>query len=336
MDPTIKDVAKKADVSIATVSRILNNKSGFSEETKQKVLKVIEELGYQPNAIARGLVKKRTQTIGVLIPKVSNMLAAEILNGIDDYAHNLGSSVIVCNTDNNGRRTMDYLRILAEKRIDGIIFVSEWVTEEYYQMLQEMKVPVILVSTISYQFPIPYVKVDDRHAAFSATDYLIKQGHRKIAMVTGSEKDPVAGIPRIEGYKAALEMHHIDIRDDYIIDAANFRHEDGMKAMEEIVARGIGVTAIFASSDELAVGVMSQAYKMGIRIPDQLSVIGYDNTKVAEMAIPPLTSVSQPLYEMGIASAKMLFELIETGEMMIDSRIMPHKIIKRQTVRNVE
>ncbi|MGG5253497.1 LacI family DNA-binding transcriptional regulator [Neobacillus sp. SM06] len=333
MNPTIKDVAKKANVSIATVSRILNNKPGFSEETKQKVLKVIGELGYQPNAVARGLVNKRTETIGVLIPKVSDMLAAEILNGIDDFAHRLGLSVIVCNTDSNGKRTMDYLRILAEKRIDGIILVSEFVTEAYYQAIVEMKVPVVLVSTISYQFLLPYVKVDDRHAAFSATDYLIRHGHRKIAMVTGSESDPVAGIPRIEGYKSALRLHGLEIDENQIINAANFRFEDGMKAMEEIIRRKLDMTAIFASSDELAAGAMSKAFQHGIQIPSQLSIISYDNTKLAEMVTPPLTAVSQPLYEMGKTAATMLFEMVESGDKMVESRIMPHTIVERQTVQ---
>ncbi|XJZ27987.1 LacI family DNA-binding transcriptional regulator [Bacillota bacterium Lsc_1132] len=336
MTPTIKDVAKKANVSIATVSRIINNKPGFSVKTKQKVLKVIEELGYQPNAVARGLVNKRTETIGVLIPKVSNMLAAEILNGIDDFAHRLGLSVIVCNTDSNGKRTMDYLRILAEKRIDGIIFVSEMVTDAYYQAILEMKVPVVLVSTISYQFPLPYVKVDDRHAAFSATDYLIRHGHRKIAMITGSESDPVAGIPRIEGYKSALALNGLEMNEELIVNAANFGYEDGIKAMEEIISRKLDITAIFASSDELAAGAMSKAYQQGIQIPGQLSIIGYDNTKLAEMVIPPLTAVSQPLYEMGKAAATMLFEMVETGETIIESRIMPHKIIERQTIQTMD
>ena len=335
MNPTIKDVAKKANVSIATVSRILNNKPGFSEKTKQKVLKVIEELGYQPNAVARGLVNKRTETIGVLIPKVSNMLAAEILNGIDDFAHHLGLSVIVCNTDSNGKRTMDYLRILAEKRIDGIIFVSEMVTDAYYQAILEMKVPVVLVSTISYQFPLPYVKVDDRHAAFSATDYLIRQGHRKIAMITGSESDPVAGIPRIEGYKSALSLNGLDINEKWIVNAANFGYEDGIRAMEEIISRELEITAIFASSDELAAGAISKAFQQGIAIPGQLSIIGYDNTKLAEMVVPPLTAVSQPLYEMGKTAARMLFDMIESGKRIMESRIMPHTIVERQTVRMI-
>lgn len=335
MNLTIKDVAKKANVSIATVSRVLNDKTGYSEKTKQKVLSAIAELGYQPNAIARGLVNKRTQTIGVLIPKVSNMLAAEILNGVDDFAHQLGSSVIVSNTDNNGNRTLEYLKILAEKRIDGIIFVSEIVTEEYYRAMQEMHVPIVLVSTISYQFPIPYVKVDDRHAAFSAVDFLIQQGHRKIAMITGSEQDPIAGIPRIDGYKSALAMHGLEIHDSFIVNAENFSHEAGFKAMEEIANRNMDITAIFASSDELAVGAMSKAYQLGIRIPDHLSIIGYDNTKLAEMAIPPLTTVAQPLYEMGRTAANMLFEMIETGERRLESRIMPHKIIERQTVKRI-
>lgn len=336
MSATIKDVAKKANVSIATVSRILNNKPGFSKETKQRVVKAIEELSYQPNAIARGLINKRTQTIGVLIPKISNMLAAEILNGIDDTAHNQGSSVIVCNTDSDGSRTLTYLQTLAEKRIDGIIFISEWLKEEYYQAVQEMGIPMVLVSSISYQFPVAYVKVDDRHAAYSATDYLIKQGHTRIAMITGSNEDPLAGIPRIEGYKAALSANGLRVNEENIINAANFSYENGLTAMEEILAKKLDVSAIFASSDELAVGAMSKAYQQGIRIPDELSIIGYDNTKLAEMAIPPLTTVAQPLYDMGVTASNMLFEMIGQDNQAAQSRIMPHKIIERQTVTKIK
>lgn len=334
MDPTIKDVAKKANVSIATVSRILNDKPGFSKKTKEKVLKVIDELGYQPNAVARGLVSKRTETIGVLIPEVLDMFASKILKGIDDISHEAGSSVIVCNTDSDGKRTMKYLQLLAEKRVDGIIFISEVLKEEYYKVMMDMKVPIVLVSTISYQFNVPYVKVDDRHAAYSATEYLIQNGHKKIAMIAGNKNDPIAGIPRIEGYKSALGAYGISVNDEYIIDSKNFNHENGIKAMEQIYKKKLDITAIFASSDELAVGAMSYAYKKGIRIPENLSIIGYDNTKLAEMATPPLTTVAQPLYEMGSVAANILFEMMGT-QSTSESRIMRHYIVERSTVKNL-
>jgi LacI family transcriptional regulator len=334
MSYTIKDVAKKANVSIATVSKILNNKkTGFSEKTKKKVLRVIEELGYQPNAVARGLVKKNTQTIGVLIPTVSNMYASEILSGIEKHANDLGYSVIVCNTGDDGERTLHYLQVLSERRVDGIIIVSELVKEEYYKVLTEMKIPTVLVSSISLQFPIPYVKVDDRHAAFSATDYLIKKGHTKIAMIIGYGADPIAGIPRIEGYRSAHQANGLQIYDDYIIDPIGWDHPAGIRAMEEILRKQLDITAIFASSDELAAGVMSVAYKNGIKIPDQLSIIGYDNTKLSEMLTPSLTTVAQPLQEMGMVAATMLLEMKETGE-VTQSRIMNHQIVERDSVRS--
>ncbi|MDP4084498.1 MAG: LacI family DNA-binding transcriptional regulator [Bacillota bacterium] len=336
MNSTIKDVARKANVSIATVSRILNNKTGFSEKTKIKVLRAIEELGYQPNALARGLINKNTQTIGVLIPTVSNMFSYEILSGIEKHANDLGYSVIVCNTADDGERTINYLQVLSEKRVDGIIIVSEFIREEYYKILTDMNVPVVLVSSISFQFPIPYAKVDDRHAAFSATDYLIKKGHTKIAMIAGNTSDPIAGLPRIEGYRAAHHSHGLPVNDDFIIDCRTFTHTAGMEAMEEILQKKLDVTAIFASSDELAAGAMSVAYRKGIKIPDQLSIIGYDNTKLAEMLIPSLTTVAQPLYDMGIVAATMLFEMKETGEVtQTQSRIMNHCIVERETVRSL-
>lgn len=333
MNSTIKDVARKANVSIATVSRILNNKTGFSEKTKNKVLRAIEEVGYQPNALARGLINKNTQTIGVLIPTVSNLFASEILSGIERQANDLGYSVIVCNTGGYGKMTTHYLQVLSEKRVDGIIIISQFILEDYYKILSGMEIPVVLVSTISFQFPIPYVKVDDRHAAFSATNYLINKGHTKIAMIAGNPRDPIAGIPRIEGYKSALLSQGLQINENYIIDCPSFNHHDGMIGMEEILQKKLDITAIFASSDELAAGAMSVAYRNGIKIPDQLSIIGYDNTQLSEMLTPSLTTVAQPLQDMGMVAATMFLEMKETGE-VTQSRIMRHEIVERETVRS--
>ncbi|MDR6225088.1 LacI family DNA-binding transcriptional regulator [Desmospora profundinema] len=335
MGPTIKDVAKKANVSTATVSRILNDLPGYSKETKEKVMKVIEELGYQPNAVARGLVSKRTQTIGVLFPDVSSMFSSEILNGIEDTAHELGSSVIVCNTDRDGKRTMKYLQLLQEKRVDGVIFTSEVLTEEYYETLMDMQVPVVLVSTASYRYPLPYVKVDDKHAAYTATEYLIQNGHTQIAMISGRKEDPIAGAPRVEGYKQALSDYGIPIHEESIVYTDGFGFQQGQESFPRIAEKLPEVTAVFAASDEMAVGAMSAAYQLGIQIPDQLSIIGYDNLKIAEMSIPPLTTVAQPLYQMGEVAAKLLNEMLRTGS-SVESRIMPHHIVERCTVKRMK
>lgn len=334
MNPTIKDVAKKANVSTATVSRILNGLPGYSDETRQKVQKVIEELGYQPNAIARGLVNKRTKTLGVLLPNVSSMFASEILNGIEDTAHESDYSVIVCNTDSNGVRTLKYLQVLNEKRVDGIIFTSEELKEDYYKAMKEMNVPIVLVSTASDLYPLPYVKVNDMRAAYSATEYLIKNGHKKIAMISGRREDPIAGVPRVNGFKKALEDYGIPFEQNRITYGIDFGFKTGIMCMEELLKNAPDTTAIFAASDEIAIGAISVANKYNVKIPDQLSIIGYDNLKIAEMSVPPLTTVGQPLYEIGQTSANLLINMIDNNG-TVKSKTISHKIIERQTVKKL-
>jgi LacI family transcriptional regulator len=335
MSYTIKDVARKANVSIATVSRVLNNQGGYSPKTKEKVLAAIKELGYQPNALARGLINKRTKTIGILFPEVSNMFASKILHGVENVVNEQGSSVIVCNTASNGEKTMKYLQVLHEKRIDGVIFVSEVISDEYYKMLESMNIPIVLISTESYRYSLPYVKVNDRHAAYTATEFLIQKGHRKIGMISGNKNDMIAGQPRIDGYKEALLHNGIDIKENYIVSCKGFGFKDGFYILPRLLHQAPDITAIFAASDEMAMGVISAAYKLGIKIPDDISIIGYDNLPLAEMAIPPLTTVAQPLEEMGEMAASMLFEMMDTGR-TVESRIMPHQIIERETVKNVQ
>ena len=335
MASTIKDVAKKANVSIATVSRILNDLPGYSQKTKQKVLDAIEELGYQPNAIARGLINKKTQTIGVLFPDVSSMLSSEILRGIENIAHELGHSVIVCHTDSSGKRTKKYLQLLNEKRVDGILYVSEVMTKEYDEIMKKMGIPVVLISSESLEFQLPYVKVNDRSAVFSATQYMIKQGHQNLGMISGPKEDKIAGYPRAQGFLEALQHYGLRASEEQIIYTKGFAYEDGFHNLETLLSRIPDLTGIIATSDDVAVGVISAAYKLGIKVPDQLSVIGYDNIKIAEMIIPPLTTVAQPLYEMGQAGAEMLFHSIESGK-TVESRIMPHRIIERETVKKIK
>jgi LacI family transcriptional regulator len=332
MSYTIKDVAKYANVSTATVSRVLNGQGGYSKATEEKVLLAIKELGYQPNAFARGLISNKSNTLGILFPEVSSQFSSKILRGVEEAAHKLGSSVIVCNTASHGQRTMKYLQLLAEKRVDGILFVSEMITEEYYEKLESMQIPVVLISTESYQYPLPFVKVDDKHAAFTATDYLVKMGHSKIGMISGNKEDIIAGQPRIDGYKQALAQRGLTIEDKNIIHSQGFSFKDGFTGLQGLLEQSPDLTAVFAASDALAMGAISSAYKLGIKIPEHLSIIGYDNLPMAEMAIPPLTTVAQPLEQMGMVAAEMLFTMMDQGR-RVESRIMPHSVIERESVK---
>ncbi|WP_058304420.1 LacI family DNA-binding transcriptional regulator [Gorillibacterium timonense] len=328
--PTIKDVAKRANVSVATVSRVLHNLSGYSSATKDKILDAIEELGYQPNAIARGLVNKRTQTIGVLFPAVSGYFSSTLLHGIEEYAHSKGFSVIVCNTQDDGKRTMKYLQVLREKQVDGIIFASAEVKDEYDQAISEMRVPVVLVNTFSQKQIIPYVKIDDRLAAYQATSYLIQNGHREIAMISGTVGDRIAGSPRLEGYRQALEDHGIACVESRIA-YGTFNMESGSQAMERLLEGGVSFTAVFAASDEMAIGAMGAAMKKGITIPEELSVIGFDDLELSRAVYPSLTTIHQPLAQMGRMACEKLIALIDDGE-DVASSMVAHKLIERESV----
>ncbi len=328
--PTIRDVAKRAEVSVATVSRILNGLPGYTEETRRRVLVVIEELGFKRNALASGLVSRKTHTIGVLLPSVSGRFATLLLHGIENAAHALGYSVIVCNTDNDGTRTMEYLQVLAEKQVEGIIYTSEWVKDEYGEAFQKMGVPVILVSTMSTKFRLPYVKVDDRSAAYHATRFLQQNGHRKIGMIAGTRTDQIAGVPRVEGFRQAMEEAGLEVGEAAIA-YGSFGFRSGVAAMAELAERSPGLTAVFCASDEMAVGAMAWCHAHGVSVPGQLSVMGYDDTQDAEMAIPPLTTIHQPIGDMGDRAARMLLD----RQRKADSVVMPFTLVERESVRKI-
>nr|WP_245154032.1 substrate-binding domain-containing protein [Jeotgalibacillus proteolyticus] len=330
--PTIKDVAKEAKVSIATVSRILNNSTGYSETTKQHVLETIDRLGYSPNAIARGLINKQSNTIGVLFPDVSGLISAELLQGIEEASHTRGFSVIVCKTDSDGKKTLDFLRLLQEKQVEGIIFTSQFLTKEFAAFIEKMAVPVITVSSYSEQDNIPSVKVDDEAAAYDAVRYLIDCNHTEIGMLSGPPTDPLAGAPRIAGYKRAILQANIPYDETKVAWDKGFYFEHGQLAFEKLYALHPDLTAIFAASDELAVSAISSAYKYGLRIPEDLSIIGYDDTRLAKMASPPLTAVSQGFESMGMKAAELLFQAIETGTQGNGEKIK-HRIIERNSVK---
>ena len=331
MKATIKDVATRANVSVATVSRVVNNLDGYSDETKEKVLEAIKELGYQRNAIPRGLVTKTTKTIGVLIPIVSAYLYAEILNGIEEKANENGYGIFLCNTGVNGVRAVNYIKMLGERQVDAIIVVSLTINDEYYNLLNSLKIPYILVSTLSYKYKIPYIKVDDQQAAYTATQFLIEKGHTKIALISGGKEDKISGITRVNGYRNALQDYDININEN-IIKYGDFTYNSGIMCMEDLLQEKEDFTAVFATSDEMALGALSVMHRNKIEVPEKISIIGYDNTLIAQMSNPPLTTVAQPLYEMGVKAFAKILSVLETGNSG-DNMILSHKIVERETVK---
>lgn len=328
---TIHDVAKRANVSISTVSRVMNNSPLVTADKRERVLAAIRELGYQPNGLARGLINRRTKTIGVLIPDVSNFFFAEVFRGMEDVAHARGWNVMICNTDRDTKRMLHYIGVLKEKRVDGVVFTSEPITEEYCEALKSLSVPVILAATTSESFPS--LKVNDEQASFEAVSLLINKGHREIGMVSGPIDDPIAGGPRLAGFRKALEHADIPFVPERIF-YGNYRFDSGKEAAEALLQKFPELTAIFAASDEMAIGIYSYAYEKGIRIPEDLSIVGYDDVRIARMSTPPLTTVAQPLYQMGEAAVAKLIDMI-TGEVMEPgTEYLKHKIMERGSIKN--
>lgn len=331
MQPTLKDVATTSGVSIATVSRIVNNVTdGYSVETKERVLRAVEELGYSPNIAARSMKTGQASSIGVLVPDLISMFSSSILKGIEAKASEFGLNVIITNTEANGWRTLEYLRTLHEKRVDGILFLSEYFKPEYADFIRKRDIPLVLISTQADYEAIPFVKVDDRLATKDGVKALIGLGHRKIAYIAGSMEDKIAGIPRVEGYRTALVEAGLPVDESLILSANGFRFEDVAKitaALDEVLPR---VSAIACASDELAVGVMKYAIASGYSIPGDISVLGFDDLPLALMVSPALSSVRQPLQDMGRFACERLVAL-RMGQGQRDGLIVPHRIVLRDS-----
>jgi LacI family transcriptional regulator len=312
----------------------LNNQVGYSEKTKEKVIKVIQELNYTPNAIARGLASNSSSTIGVLVPFIPTNIVSTILKGLETSAGDQGYSIIISNTGFDGERTEKCLGLMSEKRVDGIIIVSEPIHEEYYKIIEDRKIPTMLVSTCCYKYDIPFVKVDDRKAAYEAVQYLINKNHRNIAMISGGKNDLIAGKPRLDGYINALIENNININKN-LIKYGDFSYKSGKECMEELISQERNnFTAIFAASDDMAIGALKAAYQNNIKVPQEISIMGYDNSQIAEMVTPSLTVISQPFEKMGEIAARSLIENIEK-KTIVKNIIVEHEIIERESVEKL-
>ena len=343
MKVTIKDVAKEAGVSIATVSRIVNKQSGYGKATEMNVLAAIERLGYTPNALARGLVGRETKTIGVIMPKVSGLFSAKLLEGIEKKARSMGLSVFVSHTHVNEEHALKDLEVFKEKQVDGVIYISDELTPPQEDLLMNMKIPVILVATRSMRVNFPFIKVDDEQAMYDGTTYLIEQGHREIAFIGGENADAIAGIPRDRGFRKAMENAKLSVNESLIY-YGDYQFESGVAGMHAFLASGDPFTAVATVSDEAAIGVLSACWATGLSVPEDVSVMGYDNTKAAVMAIPPLTTISQPLGDMGIKAVEQLVKLKEHEDyqfMLTDdphpiSITMLHQLMLRNTIKGIK
>lgn len=325
---SIKEVAKLAGVSVATVSRVINKNVYVKAETTRKVLEAIEKTGYKPNAIARSLKVKNTKSIGIIIPDISSHFFPDVVRGIEDVANEYNYNVILCNTDLNREKEKKYLDILVEKQVDGIVYMSNTITDELAGKIAGVGTEIVLIST-DYR-DLASITIDNVKAAAEAVKYIISKGYRDIAFIGGQMTDPNAGLPRFNGYVKALSEAGININKDFILEG-DYRYESGYKGGKKLLSLDNKPQAVFASSDEMAIGVIKAALEYGYSIPDELAVVGFDNIDISKMVYPSLTTISQPLYEMGCEGMKLLAKKLNKEEIEKYKVVLEHKLIIRES-----
>jgi len=316
---------------MATVSRVVNNNPNVKPATRKKVYEAIERLGYRPNAVARGLASKKTTTVGVVIPDISNAIFAEVARGIEDIANMYHYNIILCNADKKKEKEIRVINTLLEKQVDGLLFMGGAVTEEHEQAFRTANVPIVLCATSDESGNIPSVDIDHEQAAYDAVQALIKQGHTRIAMISGTLEDPSNGYARFSGYKKALAEAGIAY-DETLVRIGNYRYESGAEAMRYFIELDNRPTAVFSATDEMAIGAIHAIQDGGLQVPGDISVISVDNSRMASMVRPQLTTVAQPMYDIGAVSMRLLTKLMKKENVEQALVVLPHELITRQSV----
>ena len=326
---TMKQVAEKAGVSTTTVSHVINNTRVVSEDARERVLSVIQELRYIPSAVARSLKNDRTHTIGMMIPNNSNPYFAELIQGIEDASFELGYNIILCNSYDDPKKQAAYIRVLMEKRIDGLILVSSGSDEDLSMLLANEVIPKVLVDREVTGVAADLIEADHVQGAYEATRYLISLGHKRIACVAGPDTLLPSG-GRVAGYQRALKEAGITVCDDFIVHS-DFTSEGGFNAFQKLLTLDSKPTAIFASNDLMAIVGICAANQAGVKIPQDLSVIGYDDIALASFSTPPLTTIAQPKYQIGQLTAKTLVERISNPDSQVRRTMLTPELVIRQS-----
>lgn len=332
---TIADIARGAGVSITTASRVINrSEHPVSAATRERVLQTVQELGFTPSAIARALATQRTRIVGVIVGDSNDPYFSAIVRGVEDVGREQGYLVIVCNSDRIPEVELAYVKTLMNQRVDGLIFAGGGLTDSNYvneiQALTEriVKRGGAVVALSEHLFPTFQVTIDNRAATRDLTSYLIKLGHRRIALIAGPKGLHTTAL-RKEGYRLALQAHGIAL-DRGLMVTGGFRFRGGMHAVERLWANKHLPTAIVASNDEMAFGAMVELKQRGVRIPDDVSLVGFDDLLACQFVDPPLTTLRVPLHELGSNGMRCLLRQLSGGT-PDPIHWLPHEIVERRS-----
>jgi LacI family transcriptional regulator len=331
---TIQDVANRAGVSISTVSRVINKSVPVEPQTEERVREAIAALGYRPNLLARSFRRRVTHTIGLIVPDNSNPFFAEVARVIEDAGFAEGYSVILGNSDLSEAKQAAYVDVLLAKQVDGLIVTSTGLIpsesgHDVSERILESGVPCVAVDRDLGEMPIDQILVDNHRGGFDAGRYLLGLGHRRFACVVGpSDLTPSAG--RIAGFRHALADAGVELPAAAIV-RGNGRHDGGMAAAQELLARGIDFTAVFAFNDLMAIGVIGAFQRAGRRVPDDVSVIGFDDIPQASATYPAVTTIAQPIAEMGRCAVRLLLDRIAKRDSPYQRIALTTTVVERES-----
>lgn len=325
------DVAHHAGVGVGTASRVLNNEPGVGEDKRRRVLAAIEEMGYRRNAIARSLKVNRTKTLGVIIPDVANEFYSEIVRGAEDAARSQKYNILLCSTDGNAEKERYTVTMLSEKQVDGIIMLSYGLSPDTLENLKKADIPVALISTLTEEKDFITINISNRRAAQQAVEFLIGQGHRSVAMLAGPQGDKDGGENRLKGYCDALKKHGLAYDAALTERSGAYTYEEGYRCTQRILASQKPFTAVFAASDHMAIGCIKALWDNGLRVPQDISVVGFDNLSITAYSTPPVTTVNQPRYEMGRFAAQKLCQVLAGESVEERHMLLEHSIIRRES-----
>ncbi len=327
---TMRDVAERAGVSVTSVSHVINQTRVVSDDIRGRVLAAMLELGYQPNALARSLRRKETYTLGVIMTNSADPFFAEITRGVEDTCFERGYNIILCNSDSDLDKELFYTNTLTKKRVDGILFLAAGgKSTEHIRAVQERGTPLVVIDRIIPNLAVDSVLIDNARGGWLATQHLVELGHRRIGCIAGPS-DLTLSAERVTGYRSALQQAGLAV-DETLIVRGNFQYESGYQVTQQFLARPDPPTAIFACNDLMAIGAINAAVKQGWPAPARLSVVGFDDIRLASYTNPLLTTVAQPKYEMGSMATTMLLERIQRPEMPPVQKLLDTHLVVRES-----
>lgn len=311
---TILDIGKMANVSISTVSRVINHQGGVSPELERRVQEVIEQVNYRPNSIAQALKSKATRLIGTIVPSVNNPIFSVMTENYAAVAEEYGYSLITCSSNSSVEKEVKCLETLVKHQVDGIIFNGMGIFDTRFNMVNEAQVPTVFIGRRMEEFPCDNVTLDNKAGAYQAVSHLIRNGAKKIGFIFGRNESVSATDDRFAGYQQALSDQEIPFDESLVIRTRSEKDDGGRDATQQLLEIAPRVDSIFASNDLMALGCMDQLRRSGISVPDQISVMGYDGIPYGEFLTPPLSTMMTPVKEMAQRSVELLIEKIEHGQ----------------------